>query len=180
MKAKTSFFVVLSFFSLLLFGCGLQTSPKIYSTINIKDYINTIYSEDESTANIIDDNTPLGSYETGIVYAASVKPIEKINIIKDNGKRGVVCSYSIENYAKNDIVRIDGDFIIKSDDEKEILRVETTFDNINCPAQKTITIENYGFDIDDSVEFQKTIFDSDLSDLTCEFEVKNITFSQNQ
>jgi outer membrane lipoprotein SlyB len=176
MKTKATLIVILS--AILLIGCGLQSNPVTYSAVNIKDYANDSYSVvDESMIEIIDASTPLGFYESGILYPVIVTAVKKETVTNtETGSKGIVCSYMIESVANKEIKRVDGVLIIKSKDGKENMRIETSFDNIRIPAKQSITVNNYGFDIDESVKFQKEIYDSELSSLDCEFKIEDVEY----
>ncbi|MBP3196914.1 MAG: hypothetical protein J6N21_07900 [Butyrivibrio sp.] len=177
MKVKATLIVIVS--TLLLIGCGLQSNPVTYSAMNIKDYADTSCPvAEESMIDIIDSSTPLGFYESGILYPVIVKAVKKDSVTnKETGSKGVTCSYLIESVANKEIKRVDGALIIKSKDGKENMRIETSFDNISIPAKQSITVNNYGFDIDESVKFQQEIYDSDLSSLDCEFKIENVEYA---
>ncbi len=180
MKKKLMIGLILS---MILTGCG---ENQIDSTESIKNETTSSVKESNDKIEIASTevDTVISSEETenksekdNIIVTAS----DKINYAQDvsNGRYQdfVEIVTTVQNNTDKDIKGIQGIYHIKDMFGEKIIDANFDITSEIIPVGQTVTINDYGFNINSFMEEQKKLFDTAYDSLIFEYEITQIIFT---
>ena len=143
-----------------------------FSDLNFTyDITEIVYNDDSGSS----DNNTIGSKRV------SVEVTDKYNLPEDwNAGRysaRVEFEFSVTNNTSKDIKGIQGVLTIKDLFGKDIISISCDFTGKKIPANKSVTFDNLGMDINEFMDDHVKLYNEKFSDLKFEYSVTSIVYS---
>lgn len=161
--------------SIVLVGCGnnqIQVPPTTVENSSIP-----VLTQEEVTT--IEENTQSESdtLKANILVTASDKISYDVDLSVDRYQEFVEIVTTVQNNTDKDIKGIQGIYHIKDMFGEKIIDANFDITSEVIPVGQTITIKDYGFNINDLIIEQKKLFDTAFDSLIFEYEITQVIFT---
>ena len=169
--------------SMMLTGCGKN---QVATTESIKNETasSVIESDDKLEIESTEVDTVISSEEAenktekdSIIVIASDKINYNQDISSGRYQDFVEIVTTVQNNTDKDIKGIQGIYHIKDMFGEKIIDANFDITSEIIPVGQTITIEDYGFNINSIIEEQKKFFDTEFENLIFEYEITQVIFT---